>query len=75
MPGLVPGIHVLLPLHKKDVDGRDKPGHDGSPDPHHSLESVKKTDQVARVGKGLASVSHPCPPFQQRPADVHAPRL
>jgi len=28
MPGLVPGIHVLLPAHAKDVDGRDKPGHD-----------------------------------------------
>ena len=28
MPGLVPGIHVLLYLPKKDVDGRDKPGHD-----------------------------------------------
>jgi hypothetical protein len=28
MPGLVPGIHVLAVL-KKDVDGRDKPGHDG----------------------------------------------
>jgi hypothetical protein len=26
MPGLVPGIHVLLWL--KVVDGRDKPGHD-----------------------------------------------
>jgi len=25
VPGLVPGIHVL---EKKDVDGRDKPGHD-----------------------------------------------
>jgi hypothetical protein len=25
--GLVPVIHVLNPL--KDVDGRDKPGHDG----------------------------------------------
>jgi len=29
MPGLVPGIHVLLDDCKKDVDGRDKPGHDG----------------------------------------------
>jgi hypothetical protein len=29
MPGLVPGIHVLLCSIKKDVDGRDKPGHDG----------------------------------------------
>jgi hypothetical protein len=28
MPGLVPGIHVLLPLCRQDVDGRDKPGHD-----------------------------------------------
>jgi hypothetical protein len=28
MPGLVPGIHVLLFLPDKDVDGRDKPGHD-----------------------------------------------
>jgi hypothetical protein len=29
MPGLVPGIHVLLFLRlSKDVDGRDKPGHD-----------------------------------------------
>jgi hypothetical protein len=31
MPGLVPGIHVLpsAPTLAKDVDGRDKPGHDG----------------------------------------------
>jgi hypothetical protein len=28
MPGLVPGIHELHPVGKKDVDGRDKPGHD-----------------------------------------------
>jgi len=27
VPGLVPGIHVFLFC--KDVDGRDKPGHDG----------------------------------------------
>jgi len=26
MPGLVPGIHFLF--EGKDVDGRDKPGHD-----------------------------------------------
>jgi D-alanyl-D-alanine dipeptidase len=30
MPGLVPGIHVLAAFATlKDVDGRDKPGHDG----------------------------------------------
>src|SRR5262245_31180265 len=28
MPGLVPGIHALLSCRAKDVDGRDKPGHD-----------------------------------------------
>ena len=28
MPGLVPGIRVLVPTSKKDVDGRGKPGHD-----------------------------------------------
>jgi hypothetical protein len=28
MPGLVPGIHVFLPVSKEVVDGRDKPGHD-----------------------------------------------
>jgi hypothetical protein len=28
MPGLVPGIHVLLFGCCKDADGRDKPGHD-----------------------------------------------
>jgi hypothetical protein len=28
MPGLVPGIHEFPPG-IKDVDGRDKPGHDG----------------------------------------------
>ena len=30
MPGLVPGIHVLAAFAAlKNVDGRDKPGHDG----------------------------------------------
>jgi hypothetical protein len=28
MPGLVPGIHVFGISGKKDVDGRDEPGHD-----------------------------------------------
>jgi hypothetical protein len=28
MPGLEPGIHVFGAACKKDVDGRDKPGHD-----------------------------------------------
>jgi hypothetical protein len=29
MAGLVPAIHVLPVLPAKDVDARDKPGHDG----------------------------------------------
>ena len=29
MPALVAGIHVLIASAVKDVDGRDKPGHDG----------------------------------------------
>ncbi|QDW41327.1 hypothetical protein FFI89_031935 [Bradyrhizobium sp. KBS0727] len=30
MPELVPGIHVCSSVQKRqDVDGRDKPGHDG----------------------------------------------
>jgi hypothetical protein len=28
MPGLEPGIHVFGATCEKDVDGRDKPGHD-----------------------------------------------
>jgi hypothetical protein len=28
MPGLVPGIHDFGTAAGKDVDGRDKPGHD-----------------------------------------------
>ncbi len=28
MPGLVPGIHVLITASTKDVDARDKRGHD-----------------------------------------------
>jgi hypothetical protein len=36
MPGLVPGIHVLASSEKEDVDGRDKPGHDGTLNSPHS---------------------------------------
>jgi hypothetical protein len=28
MPGLVPGFHAFSSCSKKDVDGRDEPGHD-----------------------------------------------
>ena len=39
MPGLVPGIHVLKHNKIKDVDGRDKPGHD-------EVESLRKRPLV-----------------------------
>ncbi len=29
MPGLGPGIRVFVESDSKDVDGRDRPGHDG----------------------------------------------
>jgi hypothetical protein len=29
MPAIVAGIHVFLSRQIEDVDGRDKPGHDG----------------------------------------------
>jgi citronellyl-CoA dehydrogenase len=32
MPALVAGIHDFLGFEKQDVDGRDKPGHDGIED-------------------------------------------
>jgi hypothetical protein len=30
MPGLVPGIHDAALPQRKNVDGRDEPGHDGT---------------------------------------------
>ncbi len=40
MPGLVPGIHVLLSV-LNDVDGRDKPGHDDVETPERKMPIVK----------------------------------
>ncbi len=40
MPGLVPGIHDFLLAAKQDVDGRDKPGHDGLKAPLPCHEST-----------------------------------
>jgi hypothetical protein len=41
MPGPVPGIHVFIRSATKDVDGRDKPGHDG--DNAHSNQIRNET--------------------------------
>jgi hypothetical protein len=40
MPGLVPGIHALGNQTKKDVDGRDEPGHDMEKDRDLNLYSI-----------------------------------
>ena len=40
MPGLVPGIHVFGTETRKDVDGRDKPGHDKSGHVDVSVKNV-----------------------------------
>jgi hypothetical protein len=39
MPGLVPAIHVFGDIRKKGMDGRDKPGHDGTRE-RNEAESV-----------------------------------
>jgi hypothetical protein len=52
MPGLVPGIHVLLHVElRKDVDGRDKPGHDdklhnGISD-HRAMAAMASVERLA----------------------------
>ncbi|MEY9236593.1 hypothetical protein ABIF65_001329 [Bradyrhizobium japonicum] len=50
MPGLVPGIHVLVSM-SKNVDGRDKPGHDGErSNPRYDL----LLPAAAATGAGLS---------------------
>jgi hypothetical protein len=59
MPGLVPGIHVLTAT-KKDVDGRDKPGHDGL---SMSQQPTQIRNHTARFSASARSVfSHEKPP-------------
>jgi hypothetical protein len=40
MPALVAGIHVFSAARKQDVDGRDKPGHDGYEAPRKAITYV-----------------------------------
>ena len=43
MPGLVPGIHAFIAICEKDVDGRDKPGHDGG---EYLLQNTQQSSAV-----------------------------
>src|SRR5215831_10432531 len=60
MPGLVPGIHVFLTRMIKDVDGRDKPGHDAEVwEPLMSLKlslSVCDYDRTRAIFDGRAPI-------------------
>jgi histidyl-tRNA synthetase len=56
MPGLVPGIHVLVADEKKDVDGRVKPGHD---------EFYRKA-RASRACRLLPALV-PTPPMAEKP--------
>jgi hypothetical protein len=50
MPGLVPGIHVLQRCSKKDVDGRDRPGHDGKTRSRNLRKTLSTTPWI-KCGK------------------------
>jgi hypothetical protein len=60
MPGLVPGIHVFYRPCDKDVDGRDKPGHDAGIVAMHDIKSIRDNPQAFDAGlkrRGLAPLS------------------
>jgi seryl-tRNA synthetase len=59
MPGLVPGIHVFYRPCDQDVDGRDKPGHDGEI-AMHDIKSIRDNPaafDAALKRRGLSSLS------------------
>jgi pimeloyl-ACP methyl ester carboxylesterase len=53
MPGLVPGIHACCSCLDKDVDGRDKPGHDaGKAIAQQSPQAVRETSMPFMTVRG-----------------------
>ncbi len=48
MPGLVPGIHALRTV-VQDVDGRDKPGHDGKA--IEAFQTLRNSPELPRPAK------------------------
>jgi len=55
MLGVVPGIHVLQTERTKDVDGRDKPGHD---------ENHPRTHQQCFSGNSTVPLGRYCRTYQ-----------
>ncbi|CCD88050.1 protein of unknown function [Bradyrhizobium sp. ORS 285] len=60
-PGLVPGIHVVLSM-PTDVDGRDKPGHDGAEGDERNYDpQIGSPGRVLSVGLVRVAAPHPNP--------------
>jgi POT family proton-dependent oligopeptide transporter len=47
----VPGIHVLLAKETKDVDGRDKPGHDECLEVAHLTNAIQSSQPISARGE------------------------
>ena len=79
MPGLVPGIHVLA-ASRKDVDGRDKPGHDGREYPQNNptIRPSAPTSIWSAAGTlgrpGMVMISPQIATMNSAPADSRASR-
>ena len=61
MPGLDPGIHAFFPR-QTDVDGRDKPGHDGGEaDEREPRIAICDCPSPARAARRAGAISRPQP--------------
>ena len=54
MPGLVPGIHVLFDT--ENVDGRDKPGHDGEARGRNNMPEITVSMAEGRTDEQKAGM-------------------
>jgi hypothetical protein len=57
MPGLVPSMHERL--HRRRVDGRDKPGHDSVCDPRRRGGGIEMSDREAAVRARVCDIFAP----------------
>jgi hypothetical protein len=60
MPGLVPGIHVFPHWIPKDMDGRDKPGHDDNSEPSRKKNSSTGIELSADVSTKRGRQTRTC---------------